>query len=70
MMKNWKGFGRKQLWPNFKVISRYSPGGTEENHACHTQFIITLPAGNRRPTVNMFAGDHCKTVALLPNAHL
>jgi hypothetical protein len=26
---NWKGFGRKQSWPNFKVpLLR----GTEENH--------------------------------------
>jgi hypothetical protein len=26
------GFGRKLLWPNFKVLSRNSDGGTEENH--------------------------------------
>jgi hypothetical protein len=32
MMLNWKQFGRKRLWPNFKVLSRHSPGGTEENH--------------------------------------
>jgi hypothetical protein len=32
MMMNWKGFGRKWSWPNFKVLSRYSTGGTEENH--------------------------------------
>jgi hypothetical protein len=24
MKMNWKGFGRKGLWPNFKVLS---PGG-------------------------------------------
>jgi hypothetical protein len=29
---SWKGFGRKRLWPNFKVLSRHSPEGTEENH--------------------------------------
>jgi hypothetical protein len=29
---NWKGFGRTQSWPNFKVLFRHSPGGTEENH--------------------------------------
>jgi hypothetical protein len=23
-------FGRKQSWPNFKVLSRHSPGRTEE----------------------------------------
>jgi hypothetical protein len=31
-MMNWKGFGRKWLCPNFKVLSRHSPGGTEDNH--------------------------------------
>jgi hypothetical protein len=29
-MMNWKGFERKQSWPNFKVLCRPSPGGTEE----------------------------------------
>jgi hypothetical protein len=28
MMMNWKGLGS----PNFKVLSRNSPGGTEENN--------------------------------------
>jgi hypothetical protein len=27
MIMNWKGFGRKQSWPNFKVLSRHSPAG-------------------------------------------
>jgi hypothetical protein len=31
-MMNWKGFGRKRPWPNSKVLSRHSPGGTEYNH--------------------------------------
>jgi hypothetical protein len=31
-MMNGKGFGRKLSWPNFKVLSPHSPGGTEENH--------------------------------------
>jgi hypothetical protein len=26
-MINWKGFGRMRSWPNFKVLSRHSPGG-------------------------------------------
>jgi hypothetical protein len=30
-MMNWKRFGRKWSWPNFKVISRHSPGETEKN---------------------------------------
>jgi hypothetical protein len=32
LMMNWKGSGRKRSWPNFKVLSRNSPGGIEENH--------------------------------------
>jgi hypothetical protein len=31
-MMNWKGFGRKQSWPNFKVLYRHSRGRTEETH--------------------------------------
>jgi hypothetical protein len=31
MVMNLKGFGRKRSWPDFKVLSRHSPGGTEEN---------------------------------------
>jgi hypothetical protein len=31
-MINWKGFGRKQSWPHFKVLSWHLRGGTEENH--------------------------------------
>jgi hypothetical protein len=31
MMKR-KRFGRKRQWPNFKVLCRHLPGGTEENH--------------------------------------
>jgi hypothetical protein len=27
----WKTSGRKYLWPNFYVVSRYTLGGTEEN---------------------------------------
>jgi hypothetical protein len=27
---NCKVFGRKRSWPNFKVLSWHSPGGTEE----------------------------------------
>jgi hypothetical protein len=32
MMMNWKGFSRKQSWPNFKVLSLHSHGRTEEKH--------------------------------------
>jgi hypothetical protein len=31
-MMNWRVFGRKQSWPNFKVVSRHSSGETKENH--------------------------------------
>jgi hypothetical protein len=29
MMMNLKGFGRKQSWLHFKVLSQHLPGGTE-----------------------------------------
>jgi hypothetical protein len=32
MRMNWKGFDRTRSRPNFKVLSRHPPGGTEENH--------------------------------------
>jgi hypothetical protein len=31
-MMNGKGFGRKQSWPNFKILCLRSPGGNEEYH--------------------------------------
>jgi hypothetical protein len=31
-MMTWKLFAWKWSWPNFKVLCRYSSGGTEENH--------------------------------------
>jgi hypothetical protein len=31
-MVNWKGYERKRSGPNFTVLSRNSPGGTEKNH--------------------------------------
>jgi hypothetical protein len=31
-MMNWKEFGGKQSWPNFKALSWNLPGGTEENY--------------------------------------
>jgi hypothetical protein len=42
MMMNWKGFGRNWLWPNLKVLSWYSPGGTVESH-------INLDQDSRSP---------------------
>jgi hypothetical protein len=32
MMINWKGFGRKRSWCNFKILYFHSSGGTEKNH--------------------------------------
>jgi hypothetical protein len=32
MMMNWKEYGRKWMWLNFKVLSWHSPGRTEENN--------------------------------------
>jgi hypothetical protein len=38
MIMNWKGFGRKWSWTNFKEESWHSSGGTEENHNQDRQF--------------------------------
>jgi hypothetical protein len=32
IIMTWKGFGKKRSWPNLKILSRHSPGDTEENH--------------------------------------
>jgi hypothetical protein len=53
-MINWKGCGRKRSWSNFEVlevVSRHSPGGSEENHENIVQ--DTRPLGrdlNVRPS--------------------
>jgi putative SOS response-associated peptidase YedK len=31
-MMNWKGFERKQPWPNFKVLFCHMPEGIEKTH--------------------------------------
>jgi hypothetical protein len=31
-MMYWKGFEKKELWPNFMALSQHFPVGTEENH--------------------------------------
>jgi hypothetical protein len=36
-MMNWVERGRRRSWPNFKVLSRHFPGGTELNHEEHLQ---------------------------------
>jgi hypothetical protein len=36
-MMNWKGFGKKRSWPNFKLLSRYLSGVTEEKLKNHSQ---------------------------------
>jgi hypothetical protein len=34
---NWKRFGMKRSWFNFKVLSQHLPGETEENHGNRNQ---------------------------------
>jgi hypothetical protein len=34
---NWKGFGSKWSWHNFKVLFHHSPGWTEENDENYSQ---------------------------------
>jgi hypothetical protein len=43
-MMNWKGFGRKQLWPNFKILFQHLSGGAEENHEKTSVRIVSLQA--------------------------
>jgi hypothetical protein len=44
---NWKGFCRKRSWPNFKVLSRHFPGGTEGNENPQSGKPV-VAADNRR----------------------
>jgi hypothetical protein len=49
-MVNWKGFGRNRSWPNVKVASQHSIGGTEENHDNVSQDSLSLGRNlNPRP---------------------
>jgi hypothetical protein len=58
MMMYWKGIGRKRRWPNFKVLSRQSPGQTEENHG-------KLNQDSRSPGRKSKPGPHEYEVGLL-----
>jgi hypothetical protein len=46
---NLNGFGRKRPWPNFKVLTRHSSGGTEEIHD-------NLCQDSRFPCLNLYPG--------------
>jgi hypothetical protein len=48
-MMNWKGCGRRQSWPNFKLLSQHLPGGTEDNHK-------NLSEDNRSPSRDLKLG--------------
>jgi hypothetical protein len=54
MMMNWRGFGRKRSWPNFKALSRNSPGGTEKK-ARKTSIRI---AGHRGRDLNLGSPEY------------
>jgi hypothetical protein len=44
-MMNWKGYGRKQSWPNLRYgTTQQFPGGTEENHKKPSVRIASLQA--------------------------
>jgi hypothetical protein len=47
-MKNSKEFGRKQLYPNFKILSQLSPRSTEENHENMSQDNRDLNSGSSK----------------------
>jgi hypothetical protein len=41
---NWEGCRRKRPFPNFKVLSWHSPGGTEEGHEKHQSgWSVSIP---------------------------
>jgi hypothetical protein len=46
-MMNFKGFGREWSWPNLKVITQHSPGGTEKNNEETQSGYPTVRVENR-----------------------
>jgi hypothetical protein len=38
---SWKEFGRKQSWPNFKVLSRHLPRETYELEGIWKEVVVT-----------------------------
>jgi hypothetical protein len=74
MMMIWKGFGRKQLWPNFKVLSWNSPTETEE---IQYRFLnlpnVRMPNAELRRKVPKLASGKfkvCKDVLMALIAHM
>jgi hypothetical protein len=57
-MMNCEGFGRKQSRPNFKVLSRHSPKGTEKN-------MKTLSQDSRSPGRDLSLGPPEYEAAML-----
>jgi hypothetical protein len=48
MMMNWKRCCWKRPWPNFKLLFRNSPGGTEKKHENSIRIAGVLTARPRR----------------------
>jgi hypothetical protein len=65
-MINWKGFGRKQSWPNVKLLSWHLPGGTEENHNTSVRIaglwaeISTHVLSNTNQDISVVFGQNIK----------
>jgi hypothetical protein len=67
---NWRGFGRKRLWTNFKALFPHSPEGTEENHEKVSE--DSLSAGrdlNPRPPGYEETSLFTAKSFMLPNSH-
>jgi hypothetical protein len=68
-MTSWKGCGRKQLWPNFKVLSQNLPGGTEESQKHLLCVMGGIVSPNTHSAVTMlfcFKNVHIKKKSKIP----
>jgi hypothetical protein len=49
---NWKAFGSKLSWSNFKVLSQHPPGENEKNHEKVSIAGIRAEYKVERPAIN------------------
>jgi hypothetical protein len=69
-MVNWKEFRRKRSWPSFKVLSRHSPGGIEENqenpqNSWYTDRDLNPKRPKYEASVNHSATTFCQFLLLM-----
>jgi hypothetical protein len=70
-MVNCKGCGRKRSWPNFKLISRHSPGGTHYNYEYLSQHSrspgLDLNPGNPECEAGVLTTHPRRSMVLMRN---